>query len=57
MHEVRNGPVKEFHCGVGHCFSPETFLAAHAETWERALWAAVVAPEEAAEPRAISLAG
>jgi two-component system chemotaxis response regulator CheB len=47
--EFRNGPVSEFRCRVEHCYSPETFLAAHAETRERALWAAVVALEEGAQ--------
>ena len=47
--ESRKGPVTEFHCRVGHSYSPETFLAAHAETRERSLWAAVVALEEGAE--------
>ena len=47
--ESRKGPLTEFHCRVGHSYSPETFLAAHAETRERSLWAAVVALEEGAE--------
>ena len=47
--EFRNGPISEFRCRVDHCYSPETFLAAHADTRERALWAAVVALEEGAQ--------
>jgi two-component system chemotaxis response regulator CheB len=47
--ETRNGPFSEFSCRVGHRYSPETFLAAHKDTRERALWAAVVALEEGAE--------
>jgi len=47
--EFRNGPISEFRCRVEHCYSPETFLAAHADTRERALWAAVVALEEGAQ--------
>jgi two-component system chemotaxis response regulator CheB len=47
--EYKKGPVTEFACRVGHSYSPQTFLASHAETRERALWAAVVALEEGAE--------
>jgi two-component system chemotaxis response regulator CheB len=47
--ETYNGAFSEFRCRVGHRYSPETFLAAHADTRERALWAAVVALEEGAE--------
>jgi two-component system, chemotaxis family, protein-glutamate methylesterase/glutaminase len=43
------GAITEFACRVGHRYSPLTFLAAHAETRERALWASVVALEEGAE--------
>ncbi len=39
--------ITEFHCLVGHRYSPEGMLRAHYETEERALWAAVVALEEA----------
>ena len=37
----------EFECLVGHKYSAEMLLNAHSETQERALWAAVVALEEA----------
>jgi two-component system, chemotaxis family, protein-glutamate methylesterase/glutaminase len=47
--ESRQGSLNEFRCRVGHRYSPVTFLAAHAETRERALWAAVVALEEGAD--------
>jgi two-component system, chemotaxis family, protein-glutamate methylesterase/glutaminase len=47
--ESRQGSITEFACRVGHRYSPVTFLAAHAETRERALWAAVVALEEGAD--------
>jgi two-component system chemotaxis response regulator CheB len=47
--ESRRGSITEFACRVGHRYSPVTFLAAHAETRERVLWAAVVALEEGAE--------
>jgi two-component system, chemotaxis family, protein-glutamate methylesterase/glutaminase len=47
--EFRQGPITEFRCRVGHRYSPETFLTTHADTRERALWAAVVALEEGAD--------
>lgn len=47
--EFRQGSITEFHCRVGHRYSPGTFLAAHADTREHALWAALVALEEGAE--------
>ena len=37
--EFQEGAITEFRCRVGHRYSPETFLAAHADTRERALWA------------------
>lgn len=46
--ESRQGSLTEFACRIGHRYSPVTFLAAHAETRERALWGAVVALEEGA---------
>jgi two-component system chemotaxis response regulator CheB len=39
--EFREGEFKHFQCRVGHKFSPESILASHAETLERALWVAV----------------
>jgi two-component system, chemotaxis family, protein-glutamate methylesterase/glutaminase len=47
--ECRQGSITEFRCRVGHRYSPETFLATHADTRERALCAAVVALEEGAD--------
>ena len=39
--------LHEYHCLVGHKYSAKGLLQAHSETQERALWAAVVALEEA----------
>ena len=47
--EFAQGPMKEYRCRVGHRYSPESFLAYHAETRERILWAAVVALEEGSD--------
>src|SRR5437868_11809868 len=44
--ESRQGSISEFICRVGHRYSPDSFLTAHAEMREGALWAAVVALEE-----------
>src|SRR4051794_8703985 len=44
--ELRQGPITEYACRVGHRYSPASFLSAHAEMRERTLWAAVVALEE-----------
>jgi predicted RNA-binding Zn ribbon-like protein len=41
--------MAELRCRVGHIYSAQSFLAAHAETRERTLWSAVVALEEGAE--------
>jgi two-component system, chemotaxis family, protein-glutamate methylesterase/glutaminase len=46
--EVRTGDICEYRCLVGHVYSPRTMLQAHSEAQEDALWAAVVALEEAA---------
>ena len=48
LSEVKNGDLKEYRCLVGHAYSARSMLQAHSETQERALWAAVVALEEAA---------
>lgn len=45
--EIRDGELLEFECLVGHRYSPEALLHAHADTQERSLWSAVVALEEA----------
>ena len=44
-----DGSVIEYRCRVKHAYTPETILAAHAETEERTLWSAVVALEEGAD--------
>jgi two-component system, chemotaxis family, protein-glutamate methylesterase/glutaminase len=46
MWEFRNNEFKHFQCRVGHKFSPESILANHADTLERALWVAVRTLEE-----------
>ena len=48
MSENRMNGMKEFRCLVGHAYSPRTLLQAHGQAQEGALWAAVVALEEAA---------
>jgi hypothetical protein len=40
--------VREYRCLVEHRYSDTALLQAHSETQERALWAAVLALEEAA---------
>ncbi len=45
--EISDGNVVEYQCLVGHRYSPEALLHTHSDTEERALWAAVVALEEA----------
>jgi two-component system chemotaxis response regulator CheB len=47
LSEIRDGDLLEYECLVGHRYSPEALLHAHADTQERALWSAVVALEEA----------
>ena len=46
--ETRHGDLTEYRCLVGHRYSPMALLEAHCEAEENALWAAVVALEEAA---------
>ena len=43
----RDGGVVEYSCLVGHKYSARALLQAHSEAQEKALWAAVVALEEA----------
>lgn len=45
--EVQDGALVEFHCLVGHRYSPEALLRAHYDAEERTLWSAVVGLEEA----------
>jgi len=47
--EERQGTIVEYRCRVGHLYSPLTMAAAYEDTVERALWASVVALEEAAD--------
>jgi two-component system, chemotaxis family, protein-glutamate methylesterase/glutaminase len=45
--EVQEQNIVEYECLVGHRYTPKALLHAHAETEERALWAAILALEEA----------
>jgi two-component system chemotaxis response regulator CheB len=45
---VSDNGVVEYLCLVEHRYSPLALLAAHSDTQERALWAAVLVLEEAA---------
>ena len=45
--KVGHDHIHEYECLVGHKYSARALLKAHSETEERALWAAVVALEEA----------
>lgn len=47
LSEIRHGEMREYRCLVGHAYSPKTLLNAHSGAQEKALWAAVVALEEA----------
>ncbi len=47
LKEIRYDGMVEFECLVGHRFSVESLLATHSEAEEKALWAAIVALEEA----------
>jgi two-component system chemotaxis response regulator CheB len=48
LSEVVDNGVREYRCLVAHRFSDTGLLRAHSEAQERALWAAVLALEEAA---------
>ena len=53
--EIRHDDISEYRCLVGHRYSARGVLQAHSEAQEKALWAAVVALEEAANlARAVS---
>lgn len=41
LYEEREGKLLNFHCQVGHSFSPESLTAAHTDALERALWIAI----------------
>jgi two-component system chemotaxis response regulator CheB len=47
LSEHRIDTLVEYKCLVGHTYSPLSLLRAHSEAQEKALWAAVVALEEA----------
>lgn len=47
LRELQYNGISEYECLVGHKYSAESLLAAHSEAQEKALWAAVVALEEA----------
>ena len=47
-HSVDGEEIREYTCMVEHRYSARTLLNAHSDTQEKALWAAVVALEEAA---------
>src|SRR5436305_5814236 len=50
LSEVRQDHMApEYQCLVGHRYAPLTVLDAHSDAQEKALWAAVVALEEAAK--------
>jgi two-component system, chemotaxis family, protein-glutamate methylesterase/glutaminase len=46
--EVDEGGILRFRCRVGHAYSAESMLAAHTDSVDRALWAALRALEERA---------
>ena len=48
LSEHEDGTLTELRCRVGHLYSLESAVAAHADTQERTLWSAVVALEEGA---------
>src|SRR2546423_8966972 len=50
MWGVYSREVKHFQCRGGHQFLPESILAHHAETLERALWVALRTPDARAPP-------
>ena len=49
LHEVTENKIVQFRCRVGHTYSTESLLSAHAEGLERSLWAAVQLLEERAD--------
>ena len=46
--EVDDGNILRFRCRVGHVYSPDSMLAAHTDSVDRALWAALRSLEERA---------
>lgn len=49
LERTQDGKFLQYRCRVGHTYSAETAVAAHASTEENTLWAAVVALEEGAD--------
>lgn len=49
LQHLKYGRLDGFRCRVGHAYSPQSALTAHAEKEEAALWHAVVALEEGAD--------
>jgi two-component system chemotaxis response regulator CheB len=47
--EERQGKIVEYRCRVGHAYSPLSLAEEHHGTVERAVWATIVALEEAAD--------
>jgi two-component system chemotaxis response regulator CheB len=41
LFEIKEGKLVQFHCLVGHAFSPISLNAAHADALERAIWVAI----------------
>ncbi len=39
--ETKTGSALQFRCHVGHAYSPDSLLADHSDSLERALWSAV----------------
>lgn len=49
LERIQEGNIVQYRCRVGHAYSRESAIAAHAATEENTLWAAVVALEEGAD--------
>jgi two-component system chemotaxis response regulator CheB len=49
LSEIQYEGLREFECLIGHRYSSRGILQAHSKTQENALWAAVVALEEATQ--------
>lgn len=49
LERLQDAKLLQYRCRVGHTYSAETAIAAHASTEEITLWKAVVALEEGAD--------
>jgi two-component system, chemotaxis family, protein-glutamate methylesterase/glutaminase len=49
LERVTDGELLQYRCRVGHAYSGQSAVAAHAPTEENTLWAAVVALDEGAD--------